>query len=92
MKESVIKELFGEAISYAEKMRVEDEEYYSQLEVVEIKEKELKEGLTENQLEIFEAFLDAEQRSDSIYCDEAFRQGICFGVRFIIEALQIYEE
>ena len=28
MKVSVIKELFGEAISYAEKMRVEDEEYY----------------------------------------------------------------
>ena len=75
MKESVIKELFGEAISYAEKMRVEDEEYYRQLEVAEIKEKELKEGLTENQLEIFEAFLDAEQRSDSIYCDEVFRQG-----------------
>ena len=92
MKKSVIKELIGEAISYAEKMRVEDEEYYSQLEVAEIKEKELKEGLTENQMEIFEAFLDAEQRSDSICCDEVFRQGVCFGVRFIIEALQIYEE
>ena len=39
MKKSVIKELFGEAISYAEKMRVEDEEYYRQLEVAEIKEK-----------------------------------------------------
>ena len=71
MKESVIKELFGEAISYAEKMRVEDEEYYRQLEVAEIKEKELKEGLTENQLEIFEAFLDAEQRSDSDANDES---------------------
>ena len=31
--------MFGEAISYAEKMRVEDEEYYRQLEVAEIKEK-----------------------------------------------------
>ena len=37
MKESVIKELFGEAISYAEKMRVDDEEYYRQLEVAEIR-------------------------------------------------------
>ena len=63
MKKSVIKELFGEAISYAEKMRVEDEEYYRQLEVAEIKKKELKEGLTENQMEIFEAFLDAEQEA-----------------------------
>ena len=39
MKESVMIELFGEAISKAEKMRVDDEEFHRQSEVVEIKEK-----------------------------------------------------
>ena len=86
MKESIIRELYEEAVSRAELIMPEGIRYQNCCERKEEAELQLKETLSAYQRELFEKFLTAQASVRNIEEEENYRQGVSRGVRITAEA------
>ena len=86
MKESIIRELYEDAVSRAELIMPEGIRYQTCCERKEEAEQQLKETLSVHQKELFEKFLTAQHDVRSIEDEETYRQGVSLGVRITAEA------
>ena len=86
MKESIIRELYEDAVSRAELIMPEGIRYQTCCERKEEAEQQLKETLSVYQRELFEQFLPAPASVRSIEDEENYRQGVSLGVRITVEA------
>ena len=86
MKESIIRELYEDAVSRAELIMPEGSRYQTCCERKEEAEQQLKETLSAYQRELFEKFLTAQASVRSIEDEENYRQGVSLGVRITAEA------
>ena len=86
MKESIIRELYEDAVSRAELIMPEGIRYHTCCERKEEAEQQLKETLSAHQRELFEQFLAAQVSVRSIEDEENYRQGESLGVRITAEA------
>lgn len=86
MKESIIRELYEDAVSRAELIMPEGIRYQDCCERKEEAEQQLKETLSAHQRELFEKFLTAQYDVRNIEDEENYRQGVSLGVRITAEA------
>ena len=86
MKESIIRELYEDAVSRAELIMPEGIRYQTCCERKEEAEQQLKETLSAHQRELFEQFLAAQAYVRNIEDEETYRQGVSLGVRITAEA------
>lgn len=86
MKESIIRELYEDAVSRAELIMPEGIRYQICCERKEEAEQQLKEALSAHQRELFEKFLAAQISVRNIEDEETYRQGVSLGVRITAEA------
>ena len=86
MKESIIRELYEDAVSRAELIMPEGIWYQTCCERKEAAEQQFKETLSAHQRELFEKFLAAQASVRSIEDEENYRQGVSLGVRITAEA------
>ena len=86
MKESIIRELYEDAVSRAELIMPEGIRYQTCCERKEEAEQQLKETLSAYQIELFEKFLTAQASVRNIEDEETYRQGVSLGVRITAEA------
>lgn len=86
MKESIIRELYEDAVSRAELIMPEGIRYQICCERKEEAEQQLKETLSAHQRELFEQFLAAQASVRNIEDEENYRQGVSLGVRITAEA------
>ncbi len=86
MKESIIRELYEDAVSRAELIMPEGIRYQTCCERKEEAELQLKETLSAYQRELFEKFLIAQASVRNIEDEETYQQGVSLGVRITAEA------
>ncbi len=86
MKESIIRELYEDAVSRAELIMPEGIRYQASCERKAEVEQQFKETLSAHQRELFEKFLTEQARARSIEDEETYRQGVSLGVRITAEA------
>ena len=86
MKESIIRELYEDAVSRAELIMPEGIRYQTCCERKEEAEQQLKETLSVHQRELFEQFMTAQVSVRNIEDEETYRQGVSLGVRITAEA------
>ena len=86
MKESIIRELYEDAVSRAELIMPEGIRYQTCCERKEEAEQQLKETLSAHQREIFEKCLTEHASVLYIEYEENYRHGVSLGVRITAEA------
>ena len=84
--ESVILELYNDAVSRAELIAPKSREYIEALDKKSDAEKRLKDSLSESQIEDFEQFLSDFQKVQTIEEGEIYRSGVSLGVRLTAES------
>lgn len=90
--ESVINELYCEAISQAEKVMIQSEEYTIYSNRREELEGKLRETFTKGQEDLFEQFMEAYIFASGIYETEIYRHGAAFGIKLTAEAFLLGKE
>ena len=86
MKESIIRELYEDAVSRAELIMPEGIRYQACCERKEEAVQQLKETLSVHQRELFEKFLTAQASVRNIDEADNYRHGVSLGVRITAEA------
>lgn len=84
--ESVILELYNDAVSRAELIAPKSREYIEALDKKSDAEKRLKDSLSVSQMEDFEQFLSDFQKVQTIEEGEIYRSGVALGVRVTAES------
>lgn len=86
MKDSIIRELYEEAVSRAELIVPEGSEYMEACERRAEVEALLRKALSEQQKALLENFIAAYRMVQKIEDEETYRQGVSLGVRITAEA------
>lgn len=86
MKESIIRELYEDAVSRAELIMPEGIRYQACCERKAEAEQQFKETFSADQRELFKKFLIAQDNVRSIEDEETYRQGVSLGIRITAEA------
>ena len=86
MKESIIRELYEDAVSRAELIMPEGSEYMEACERRAEAEELLRKALSEQQKALLENFIVACRLVQKIEDKETYRQGVSLGVRITAEA------
>lgn len=92
MKESIISELFNEAVARAELIRPEGEEYETMCAAKEQAEADFFSTFIGRQQELFEAFMECYNEVMALEEEEAFRHGVSIGVRITAESFLLPEK
>ncbi len=85
--ESVISEIFNETECRAANIIPKGEEYTEAYKEMDKAEQALLDSFSRDQNELFEEYESARSDVEVIEDTEIFRQGVSFGVKFIIEAM-----
>lgn len=92
MNESIISELFNEAVSRAELIIPDGEEYKKACDKKDKVENQLCLTFTEQQKNMFETFMEYHNEVISWGEEEAFRHGVSIGVRITAESFLLPEK